>query len=340
MRPRLHRSDPLVCPRHNRRTFLVLLTALAALAALLTSCNGMTLVSTRTRRHDADKPTPVDVTKFAPGACVRYPPLVGDRHTTVFLDAGHGGIDPGAIGVTETGATIEEANETLPVELDTMALLRVKGFTVVVSRTRASTVVRLSSADVSGDLLTLQGAFNDVAVRDVCANMAKAAVLVGIYFNFGSSPSNAGSLTAYDANRPFAKANLRLATLMQSDTLAAMNAKGWGIPDEGTLPDTGLGSLVPTDSTGGLATAAANYDHLLLLGPAEAGYFSTPSDMPGALIEPLFATDPFEGSIVVSSIGQQTIAQGIATAIEQYFTPAPSSSSALRSRRRTSSPSS
>ena len=100
MRPRLHRSDPLVCPRHNRRTFLVLLTALAALAALLTSCNGMTLVSTRTRRHDADKPTPVDVTKFAPARVCAIRPVVGDRHTTVFLDAGHGGIDPGAIGVT------------------------------------------------------------------------------------------------------------------------------------------------------------------------------------------------------------------------------------------------
>jgi N-acetylmuramoyl-L-alanine amidase len=50
-----------------------------------------------------------------------------------------------------------------------------------------------------------------------------------------------------------------------------------------------------------------------------AGYFSTPSQMPGALIEPLFITDPFEGSIAVSARGQQVIAGALAQAIGQYF---------------------
>jgi hypothetical protein len=91
-----------------------------------------------------------------------------------------------------------------------------------------------------------------------------------------------------------------------------MNAQGWAIPDEGVQQDTGLGSA--TDA------AAQNYGHLLLLGPAEAGYFSTPSQMPGALIEPLFLTDPFEGSIAASAPGQQVIAGAIAQAIGQYLT--------------------
>ena len=43
--------------------------------------------------------------------------------------------------------------------------------------------------------------------------------------------------------------------------------------------------------------------------------------MPGALIEPLFITDPFEGSIADSSSGQQVIAGGLAQAVEQYFAP-------------------
>ena len=38
--------------------------------------------------------------------------------------------------------------------------------------------------------------------------------------------------------------------------------------------------------------------------------------MPGALIEPLFITDPFEGSIADGAHGQEVIAQ----AVEQYFT--------------------
>ena len=264
---------------------------------------------------------PLDSSAFAPGACVAFAPTTGDRHETVFLDAGHGGIDPGGVGTTESGKTIYEADETLPVELDAMALLRAEGFRVVVSRTRSTTVVRLRSGDESGGILTLRGSHDDVVARDVCANDAGARALVGIYFDAGPSAQNAGSLTAYDAARPFSAANLTLATLVQRDVLDQMNAQGWGIPNDGVLPDTTLGSFVGDPSSGGIAGEAAAYDHLLLLGPAAAGYFATPSRMPGAVIEPLYLTDPFEGSIASTTHGQMVIARGIASALEQFLTP-------------------
>jgi N-acetylmuramoyl-L-alanine amidase len=44
--------------------------------------------------------------------------------------------------------------------------------------------------------------------------------------------------------------------------------------------------------------------------------------MPGALIEPLYLTDPFEGSLANSAHGKAVIARGVATAIEQFLTPA------------------
>jgi N-acetylmuramoyl-L-alanine amidase len=267
--------------------------------------------------------TQLDPSAFAAGACEAFEPTKGDRHETVFLDAGHGGIDPGGVGTTEAGKTIYEAHETLPVELDAMALLRAKGFRVVVSRTEDSTVVRLSAADESGGVLTLQGSHDDVVARDECADDANARALVGIYFDAGSSAQNAGSLTAYDAARPFAAENLALATLVQTDVLDDMNGQGWAIPDDGVLPDTTLGSYVGDPSAGGIAGEAASYDHLLLLGPASAGYFSTPSLMPGAVIEPLYLTDPFEGTIADSSQGQMEIARGIASAIEKFLAPAP-----------------
>jgi N-acetylmuramoyl-L-alanine amidase len=47
--------------------------------------------------------------------------------------------------------------------------------------------------------------------------------------------------------------------------------------------------------------------------------------MPGTVVEPLFITDPFEGSIAASTKGQDVIASGIALAIEHYFEPGPSS---------------
>jgi len=253
---------------------------------------------------------PVDPSTFSSGACIAFAPTAGNRHLTVFLDAGHGGLDPGSVGTTQSGSTIYEANETLPVELDTMAILRREGFRVVVSRTRNNSVVRPTPGDVANNALTVQGIHDDVAARDVCANDAHANVLLGIYFDAGA-PNNAGSVTGYDAVRPFAAQNLRLADLVQSDVLGALNAHGWGIPDEGVQPDNELGSAI--------TSTAISYGHLLLLGPADPGWFNTPSQMPGALIEPLFITDPFEGSIAASYEGQHVIAAGLARAVAQYF---------------------
>jgi N-acetylmuramoyl-L-alanine amidase len=275
---------------------------------------------TRTAAGQATAIQPVDASLFSAGSCLSEAPTNGDRHLTVFLDAGHGGVDPGAIGTTEAGETIHEADETLPVELDAAKLLRAQGFRVVVSRTSATTVARPTSADVSNGIFTVQGSHDDVAARDICANLAHADVLVGIYFDAGGSAGDAGSVTAYDDARPFAAANLRLATDVQTDVLAALNAHGWDIPDDGVVSDTSLGGP-PLDQ------AAHDYGRLLLLGPAMDGYFSTPSQMPGALIEPLFITDPFEGSIASGTTGQEAIALGLDEAVQAYFSP-PSSHAA------------
>jgi N-acetylmuramoyl-L-alanine amidase len=229
---------------------------------------------------------------------VAFAPAHGNRDKTVFLDAGHGGLDPGAVGTTASGATIDEAGVNLRIELDATALLRARGYRVVVSRTRATTVIRLTRAEVSGQLLTARGVHDDIAARDVCANTARADILIGIYMNAGSA-ANAGCLTGYDPDRRFSAENLRLATLVQRDVLGAMNARGLAIPDRGVQPDSGLGSA--------LSTADVAYGHLLLLGPAKGGYFTTPSQMPGTLTEPLFLTDPFEASIAASSRGQHLI---------------------------------
>jgi len=291
------------------------------LAALVLAAGAAAVWIAAPRPHAVAGAVPLDPAAFSPGACVAYPPTAGDRHTTVFLDAGHGGLDPGAVGTTSSGATVDEGAVTLPVELDTAALLRARGYRVVVSRTTDSNVVRLTPRELAGGVLSLQGAHDDVAARDVCANLAGAAVLVGIYFDSGASPQDAGCVTTYDTARPFSASDRRLATLLQHDVLSAMDARGWAIPDGGVQPDSVEGSLVPTTSGGTLAAEAATYGHVLLLGPADPGYFSTPSRMPGALIEPLFVTDPFEGTLAASPAAQQVIAEGLARAVGQFLGP-------------------
>ena len=106
------------------------------------------------------------------------------------------------MGITSTGKTSYEADETLPVVLDTMTILRRAGFRVAVSRTGPTSVLRLRPGDVSGNLLTVAGSHDDVAARDVCANMARADVLVGVHFNLGARVDNAGCITAYDSPGP------------------------------------------------------------------------------------------------------------------------------------------
>jgi N-acetylmuramoyl-L-alanine amidase len=295
-----YRSTRVPRPQVTGRRRLLALAGLGALVLIGLSAFG----------SSASGGQPVDPSRFSPGACVAYAPTTGDRHRTVFLDAGHGGPDPGSIGETQNGQRVEEAQLTLAVELDATALLRRHGFRVVVSRTKDTAVTRLTAADMSGGLLTAAGVHADVGARDVCANDAYANALVGIYFDAGSA-GNAGSVTGYDAVRPFAAENLRLAELVQSDVLAALNAHGWQIPDEGVQTDTGLGSTT--------TSAGTAYGHLLLLGPAKPGWFSTPSRMPGALIEPLYITDPFEATIAASRTGQEVIAAGPARALESYF---------------------
>jgi N-acetylmuramoyl-L-alanine amidase len=229
----------------------------------------------------------------------------------VFLDAGHGGPDPGGLGRTTSGRVVEEKAIALDVVLDAERMLHTLGFTVVVSRTTDTTVARLTAADVSGTLLTVAGVHADLEARARCANEAGAAVLVSVHFNSGSSSRDAGALTIYDGARSFATNNHRLAEVLQANVRSGLNAHGWAIPDAGVVSDTTVGNA--------LSRAAAAYGHLVILGPSMAGYFTSPTTMPGSVIEPLFLTDPFEADIAASPAGQVSIAAGIATAVTQFL---------------------
>lgn len=263
--------------------------------------------------------TALNPAKFAPGACMAFAPQgTESRGKTVFLDAGHGGMDPGGTGTTTSGASVGESAVNLSVVMDAMKILTGNGYRVVVSRTAQTTVLRLGAGDTNGRLLSVKGAQDDIAARDACANLAHADLLAGVYMNAGSA-NEAGSVTTYDAVRPFARDSQRFANLLQSDVLARLNATGAGIPDGGVLSDTSMGST--------LSSTGASYGHLMLLGPAyPPGGFTNPSRMPGALIEPLFLSDPAEATIADSFRGQHLVAAGLAQAVESYFASASSGS--------------
>jgi N-acetylmuramoyl-L-alanine amidase len=112
----------------------------------------------------------------AVGATSIPPPYV------VAIDPGHGGIDPGALGLDG----LVEKNLTLDVSNRLAALLRADGVTVVMTRTTDASVSIQERSDI--------------------ANAAHADVFLPIYFNSWTTPIPDGSVVLYPYARdiPFA----------------------------------------------------------------------------------------------------------------------------------------
>jgi len=245
------------------------------------------------------------------GACMSFAPTYGRIDQTVFIDAGHGGLDPGVVGATAAGHQVLEKDAALAVASRLAALLRADGYGVVMSRTRDTTVIKLAAADSNYGAITSSAVHRDLAARAACANAAGANVLVSIHFDGFSDPSVGGTETFYDAARAFAAANHRLAADLQSALVARL-----GAADRGVWTDDQIAA--PT-----LTGTGQNYNHLIELGPQSPGWVDNPSQMPGALVEPLFITNPAEALIASDPAGQQKIADALAAGVLRFAsTPA------------------
>ncbi len=236
------------------------------------------------------------------GACIAYRPSAGDRGQTVFLDAGHGGPDPGV-----EGSGLLEKDVTLAVELELMAQLRADGYRVVVSRTADTSVARLTPGDMDAGAMMPGAVERDLLTRVDCANAARAQALLAIHFNGFEDPSAGGSETFFDADRPFAAKSQKLAAAVQDAVVRRL-----GLDDRGVTPDGQLDS-------GTLTNAGAAYGHLVELGPPMAGFVDRPSSMPGALVEPLFLTAPDEGTLAATASGRAKIAGALFEGLQTYL---------------------
>ncbi len=254
--------------------------------------------------------TPVAPAEFAAGACRAFAPLSGDRHRTIFVDAGHGGADPGAGGTTASGEPVAEKQLTLAVALATAQRLREHGYRVVLSRTQDTTVAPIRPAGSQQAVLSGDESHTDTLARAHCANLAGAAEFVSVHFDAFDDPGTTGTTTVYDTTRPFSPRNQQLAQVMQRDLLASLAAHGQQVDDRGVTTDDTAGGPAVTD-------LGDSYGHLAILGPAAPNYVSEPSRMPGVLVEPLFITNAAEASIAASEDGQSALAQGISDALEQ-----------------------
>ncbi|TMD97312.1 MAG: N-acetylmuramoyl-L-alanine amidase [Chloroflexi bacterium] len=288
------------------RTALVLALALTSGLALVAGRSSMVLNGAQ---GSAPAATQVPVSGLVAGACMSFAPVAGRLDKTVFIDPGHGGVDPGVVGMAG-GTQVLEKDLTLAVGTRLASMLRTDGYRVVMSRVADSSVARQSAADVVAGAMTASAVHRDLLARAACANAASASVLLSIHFDAFDDPSVGGSETFYDSARSFAPASKRLATDVQAAVVTAL-----GNSDRGVWTDDQLAA--PT-----LTSSGSSYGHLIELGPAAAGWVDNPSKMPGALVEPLFLTNPEEARYAASAAGQDRIAGALRTGLEKYLSGA------------------
>jgi len=299
-------------PRRSRRgsiaALLVLAPCVLAITLIDRACAAVATGRVRTvSAAPAATPAAPDKPAYAAGACRAQAPTGRSRNRTVFIDAGHGGPDPGVLGRTATGAPVKESTVALAVAVELAKALRADGYRVVLSRTGDTSVMRFAAGDVVAGTLDNPQQREDIRARVRCANDSHARALLSIHFNGFDDPSAGGSQTVYDTVRPFADDSLRLATAVQDALLQQLELEDRGVTTDDELD-------VPTQT---------DYGHFMLLGPVQAGWLDEATTMPGALVEPLFLTAPAEAAVATSSAGQRRIAQALAAGVEHFFDGSP-----------------
>jgi N-acetylmuramoyl-L-alanine amidase len=289
---------------------LALVTTLAFGAARLVASTGTVAAiagSLKVAPSTAPVASQLSVPGVEDGACMSLPPTQAGSGQTVFIDPGHGGLDPGVVGMA-SGQQVLEKDTALAVAARLSDLLRADGYRVVMARTRDSTVIKLSTTDSVMGALTASAEHRDLAARAACANASGAAALLSIHFDAFADPSVGGTETFYDSARTFAAESHRLAVDVQAALVSALRTS-----DRGVWTDDQLAA--PT-----LTSSGSTYGHLIELGPMSAGWVDDPSQMPGALVEPLFLTNPAEARLASDPAGQQKIAVALEAGLVNYLT--------------------
>lgn len=264
-----------------------------------------TATPTRTSTPSPTFEPPTATATVAPTATV----IPTEPRPLIAIDAGHGGIDLGAVRVDAQGRLdITESEINLAIALELQKLLLERGYRVLMVRD-GDYMLNEDYKDING---SGEGDFVDeVQARVDAINKAEADLVLSIhqngFYERDGSPAQdvGGTVTFYCADRPFSEENLRFATLVQEHLVAAMHELGHDVHDRGVQDDLVL--YVPGEPG----------SHLILLGP-ESQRIVRPSQMPGALSEPLFITHRGELALARDAAAQRRLALAYADAIDAY----------------------
>jgi N-acetylmuramoyl-L-alanine amidase len=234
---------------------------------------------------------------------------------TVVLDPGHGGSE---VGASANG--IVEKNSNLDMARRVQRLLEEQGIRVVLTRTgdtHANGYV--PNPSLTGRASTRQ----DLQARVDLANEEDADLFLSIHSNGSTSTDESGVEVWFDPNREFGDDNERLAGTLQRSVLRALAAYGYDASDRGIKDDTCFrlrrDRCRPLYVLGPARTDVSDYPPLV---EGRAPFEATAqraTDMPGALIELLFISNPADAAVLADPAGRDAIALGISDAIVRFL---------------------
>jgi N-acetylmuramoyl-L-alanine amidase len=244
-----------------------------------------TVVASATRPHAEQRPQP--------------PPALPAHRFKIVIDPGHGGKDPGAIGVG--GAA--EKDVVLAIALELRKRLQAAGFAVVLTR----------DTDV----------FIPLEERTARANAEQADLFVSIHGNASPNPRLSGVETYY-LNNTNDRATIRLAEM--ENGLRTMTGGGHGRDVSLILSDliqsykieesVALAEQLQKAVVGDLGTHGWKVNNLgVKRGPF---YVLVGAGMPCVLVEVSFLTHAQEGAHLAQPAYQQAIADGLLRGIQRF----------------------
>ncbi len=258
--------------------------------------------STRSEPQQPASPVPGE-TPSDEGSAV--PPLI-------IIDAGHGGKDPGAIGIFGKGkkkTEIREKDVTLQISKHLAAALKKKmGARVVFTRPKDT--------------------FITLGERDRIANANACDLFLSVHANASTSPKSEG-LEIYYLNKATDQASRRLA-----------QRENEGAPQEEREMEAIVSDLIQTASTEESAELARDAVAALqkvkkkhriedIQVKTALFYVLVGAKCPSLLIETGFITHPVEGKRLKQSVFQKDLANAIAEAVLRYWKKSENSGSDL-----------
>ncbi len=222
------------------------------------------------------------------------------KQRLVVIDPGHGGPEVGA-----ASGKLAEKNVNLAIALKLQGLLDGAGYQTLLTRTADTRVYAMPEADAANSYNPVRA---DLQARVDLANAARADLFVALHNNGSGNAAEAGTEVWYDASRPFADANFRLAMGILEGITGELRAAGYADPNRGLKNGATFREF------------NGRVFSLFVLGnPRTEPRPTRATMMPGALGESLFLSNPTEAALLAQDAVQDAIAQGYFRGISRYF---------------------